>query len=420
MFKFNFSAMKILLPLTSCFIFSSCAHKSMTYVGLTDEGQSFVKTVSAKGQDCEAVSVESKEKQTSKLELKRTNFDEASICEAVLPKNTAVVRRGSDEIIIPEQPRKIVIMGDTGCRLRNKDGKGFIQKCEDEQEWPFARLIRSVEKENADLVVHVGDYHYRESCTDPIKCQPYKDTVGYGYKPWAADFLTPAESVLKKKPFIFVRGNHEDCKRAHEGFDKLLSPVGEQTCVADQETHYTSFGNFLLVNFDNSSVDDKPLDSKSAEFKSLQTRYKKMVETLKARPESEVWIFMHRPIWGLAPLGTGVVPTNINMEAMVRETPLPGKVRMIFAGHIHAFQIATGNHPPELIVGESGTALDVYDEATRQQIPTGYTVFPSDHGYAVLEKDAYGQWVATIKSFDGVKDYICQVGETGVPCLMFK
>ncbi len=406
------------LPVSLCLIFSACAHKPMTYVGLADEGHSFVKTVSTKGKACEPVSLETSQKQFSSLELKKTTFDDASICEATLPVGTAVVRSGAGEINIPQDLVRIVIMGDTGCRLKNQNGKGPIQKCEDEKEWPFSRLIRSAEKENADLIIHVGDYHYRESCTDPVKCKPYEGTLGYGFKPWEADFLKPAESLLNQRPFIFVRGNHEDCKRAYEGFNKLLSPVGEQVCVEDQGTRYTSFGKFLIVNFDNASVDDKPLDSTSARFKSLQARYKKMVETLKARPETEVWLVTHRPIWGLAPSwsGPGVAPVNINMEAVVRATPLPSKVKMVFAGHVHSFQIATGNHPPEMIIGESGTALDIYDEATRKMIPPGYTVFPEDHGYALMEKNPDGKWTATIKSFDGETDFICQISEPGIPC----
>ncbi|MDG0815561.1 metallophosphoesterase [Bdellovibrio svalbardensis] len=414
----SLKALPAVLPISFLLIISACAHKPTTYVGLADEGTSFVKTVSSKGLDCEKVSIESTSRDFSVLDLKKTTFDEASICEATLPKDAAIVRSGSGEITIPKNPRRIVIMGDTGCRLKNQNGKGPIQKCEDEKEWPFSRLVRAVEKENADLIIHVGDYHYREACTDPVKCKPYEGTLGYGFKPWEADFLRPAEILLNQKPFIFVRGNHEDCKRAYEGFNKLLSPVGEQTCVEDQGTRYTSFGNFLIVNFDNATVDDKPLDSKSAAFKSLQDRYKKMIETLKARPETEVWLITHRPIWGLAPSwsGPGVAPVNINMEAVVRATPLPSKVKMVFAGHIHSFQIAQGNHPPELIIGESGTSLDIYDEATRKVIPPGYTVFPSDHGYALLERDASGKWIAAIKSFDGATDFVCKVSEIGIPC----
>lgn len=415
--------MKKLLGIAAIAILSvSCAHNSMTYVGMANEGQSFVKTVTPKDVECKSVSVEMTNRSFSELQLEKIRFDDATICQASLPKDTAVVRSTNGIINIPTSPQKIVIMGDTGCRLRNQNGKGPIQNCDDDKEWPFSRLMRSAEKENADLIIHVGDYHYRESCTDPVKCKNFQGTLGYGYKPWAADFLTPAGNVLRQKPWIFGRGNHEDCNRAHEGFNKLLSPVGEEACVDAQETRYTSFGDFLIVNFDNASVDDKPIEMKSEAGKALRARYKKMVETIDARPEKEVWLIIHRPIWGLAPSwsGPGVSPVNINMEAIVRELPLPKKVKMVYAGHIHAFQIAQGNHPPEMIIGESGTALDYFSAEAMKLVPAGHTVFPADHGYALLEKDVNGKWKASIKSYDGETDFVCRISEPGIPCQIFK
>lgn len=403
-------------------LLGACAQKSITYVGLADEGNSFVKTVSVSKNTCGTVTLESTEKQIKNLPLSPLTFDEATVCQATLPKGTASVHSSSGIINIPQKPLRIVIMGDTGCRLKYQNGKGPIQKCEDEKEWPFSRLVRAVEKENADLMVHVGDYHYREACTDPVLCKPYQGTLGYGFKPWEADFVKPALPLLRQKPWIFVRGNHEDCHRAYEGFNKLLSPVGEEKCVDAQETRYSSFGNFLIVNFDNASVDDRPAEMKSAAMRDLKARYKKMVDTINARPETEVWLVTHKPIWGLAPSwdGPGVAPVNLNMEAMTREWPLPKKVKAVFAGHIHSFQIATGNHPPEMIIGESGTALDIYNDETRKMIPAGHTVFPSDHGYALMEKDVNGRWVATIKGYDGSTDFVCQLSEPGVPCVAFK
>ena len=410
--------------LLSCGLFLvACAQKPVTYVGLADQENSFVKTILPKGGSCPSVTLEMTNKHFSSLPLHDGKFDDAAICEATLPKNTAVVHSSGGAVTIPQSPRKIVIMGDTGCRLKYENGKGMIQKCEDKKEWPFSRLIRSAEKENADLIIHVGDYHYREACNDPVKCKNYQGTLGYGYAPWAADFLTPADSVLREKPWIFVRGNHEDCHRAYEGWNKLLSPVGEQTCVDDQETRYTSFGNFLIVNFDTASVDDRPLDSKSARAQALKARYKKMVDTINARPETEVWLVTHRPFWGLAPSwsGPGVAPVNVNLQALTEDLPLPKKVKMVFAGHIHSFQIATiARHPAEMIIGESGTALDLYSDEARKMIPQGYNVFPSDHGYALLERDANNKWIATIKSYDGETDFVCHIEEYGVPCIAFK
>lgn len=396
-------------------VLSACASKPVTYVGLADSENSFVRTLHPKEvKKCPEI-------QTYqgaiplRVQMNLERFDSAYVCEASLPLGTTKVGDGKEAIKIPTELNRVVIMGDTGCRLKGT----YMQKCEDENEWPFSRIIRSVEKEDPDLVIHVGDYHYREACTDPVKCAPYKDTLGYGYKPWEADFFAPAAPMLRTKPFIFARGNHEDCHRAHEGFRKTLSPLGEKSCQEYQETRYTNIGNILIVNFDDAALSDKPWDAKSTELKELRKRYRQMVQAINARPEREVWLVTHRPIWGYTTIWKGPVEPvkiNVNMQAVVKEMPLPEKVKFIFAGHIHNFQIAQGAHPLQLVVGESGTALDQFGEESRKFLPKEHRIFPADHGYLVMEKDGSGKWVGLIKSFDGKTDYTCQMEEDGVPC----
>ncbi|MFM6929632.1 MAG: metallophosphoesterase [Bdellovibrio sp.] len=396
-------------------VLSACASKPVTYVGLADSETSFVRTLHTKEiKKCPEI-------QTYqgaiplRVQMNLEKFDTAYVCEASLPLGTTKVGRDDDAITVPTDLSRVVIMGDTGCRVKGD----YLQKCDDEKEWPFSRIVHSVEKEDADLVIHVGDYHYRETCTDPVKCAPYKGLVGYGYKPWEADFFGPAAPLLRTKPFIFGRGNHEDCHRAHEGFSKTLTPLGEKACVEAQETRYTNIGNILVVNFDNGSLSDKALGPKDPELKELRVRYRKMIQAINSRPEQEVWLITHKPIWGLAPVWNGppgTIPINVNMQLVVKEMPLPKKVKFVFGGHIHNFQIAQGDHPLQLVVGESGTALDYFNEETRKLIPSGFKVFPSDHGYLVMEKDGEGKWIGLIKSFDGKTDFTCQMEEDGVPC----
>lgn len=411
-----------------CIFLGACAHDSITYVGLAGTENSFVKTVSPKATSCQDVAVETANNTQTLLKMSQRKFDEATICEASLPKDTTRVIANSENINIPRRAQKIVILGDTGCRLKYSDGKGVIQRCEDEKEWPLATIMNSIEKEQADVVVHLGDYHYREVCNDPVKCKAYQNDLGYGFKIWRLEFLNPAKNVLKKTPFVFVRGNHEDCQRAHEGFFKLLAPIGIDKCLNEHENYYTGFGNFLIVNFDNDNVDDKVYGPNSDEYLKLKERYKKLIAEIEARPETEVWLFVHRPIWGLSPraairgLTTDPRPenVNINMQTLVSELPLPKKVKMIFSGHVHAIQVATGNHPTQMVIGESGTSLDYFTNETLKLVPDGYRVFPSEYGYVVMDRKSDGKWTASIKGTTGSTDFICQVNEPNAPCLAFK
>lgn len=408
--------------LISLVFLAACAHKpsdkaeNLTYVGLADSKNSFVRTIAPKDGKCPAVQFAKAPGEVEVLATQETKFDTATVCEANLPEGTKTVIVGERRISIPESPKRIIIFGDTGCRLKGN----YFQDCNNPQEWPFARIVKAIDKENADLIVHVGDYHYRETCNDPVKCAPFKDTLGYGYRAWEADFIAPAASLLQAKPFVFVRGNHEDCQRAHEGFSKLLTPLGENSCPQFQETRYTSFGNVLMVNFDNATLSDQKQDPKSPEMAVWRAHYRKMVNMINSRSESEVWLLVHRPIWGLAPNWNGpaaVLPVNLNMQTLTKEMPLPKKVKFVFAGHIHNTQIAVGNNRPvHIVMGEGGTALDHYDAATRRLIPAGFTVLPSNHGYMVLEKDSGGKWLGTVKGYDGQTNFVCSLEDPKMPC----
>jgi phosphodiesterase/alkaline phosphatase D-like protein len=57
-------------------------------------------------------------------------------------------------------PQRLVVVGDTGCRLKDEEA---FQACHDAQAWPFESIARSAARWRPDLVIHLGDYLYRES-----------------------------------------------------------------------------------------------------------------------------------------------------------------------------------------------------------------------------------------------------------------
>jgi hypothetical protein len=415
--------MKNIILLSLGLMASACAHRPVSYVGLGEAKTSFVRVVAAKDQICPAVEVKTSSAPAQTLSLQKQKFGEASICEAVLPPDAREVKTPWGEIHIPQEVQKVAIIGDTGCRLRLTEKGGAFQNCDNENEWPFRKIVRAIAKDNPDVVVHLGDYHYREICADPARCKPFQNTVTYAYPGWAADFMDPASELMRTKPFIFVRGNHEDCHRAYEGFDKLLSPVGTSACVEDQDTQYVSFGSLLIVNFDMATVHDKPDEKNSPEYHRLKERYLKMLKTIRSRPEKEVWFISHKPIWGLVPIGGSVLPTNLNLQRAVTENPFPAQVTLAFAGHIHDFQLARGKHPVQLVVGESGTELDPVPERPQHthNLENGVEVFSptvkeNQFGYALLERRPEG-WQASLKNTEGKTEYICPLWRTQDLCV---
>ncbi|RAI28252.1 hypothetical protein CH338_29550, partial [Rhodoplanes elegans] len=149
------------------------------------------------------------------------------VCEAAVPPGATSLTIGDRALPPPPTSlRRLALIGDTGCRLKDKwvpnpadsdhDGPGKFQDCDDPADWPFAAIAARAAGEQPDvvvpdLVVHVGDYIYRESpCpADDKDCagSPWGDS----WATWKADVFAPAAPLLAAAPWIAMRGNHEIC-----------------------------------------------------------------------------------------------------------------------------------------------------------------------------------------------------------------
>ncbi len=158
------------------------------------------------------------------------------VCSASLPAQVRRVSIAGADLVLPiADPQRILVLGDTGCRIKGS----AVQSCNDPKQWPFARLAASAAKLKPDLVIHVGDYLYRENAcpADNAGCQgtPFGDN----WPTWAADFFAPATPLLAAAPWVFVRGNHEDCQRAGPGWTRLLATAPFDTGCALRRSHRT-------------------------------------------------------------------------------------------------------------------------------------------------------------------------------------
>ena len=145
------------------------------------------------------------------------------VCEATLPAGTIRASVGDRSLpIVRATPRRIVVIGDTGCRMKWSE-RGF-QACNDTSAWPFAQVAAAAAAAGPDLVIHVGDYHYRENACPAGNADCAGSPWGYGWDAWNADLFTPARPLLAAAPWVVVRGNHESCDRAGQGWWRLLDP----------------------------------------------------------------------------------------------------------------------------------------------------------------------------------------------------
>src|SRR5262249_37454942 len=134
-------------------------------------------------------------------------------CEAAIPPTAIAATIDGVGLPLPRaNPGRIVVFGDTGCRLEHGDP---IQACTDldgPPRWPFPPLAESAAASRPDLIIHVGDYHYREMLCPADHAGCAGSPPPYGWDAWRADFFQPARPLFAAAPWIMVRGNHEDIK----------------------------------------------------------------------------------------------------------------------------------------------------------------------------------------------------------------
>lgn len=325
----------------------------------------------------------------------------ALLCSAVLPPGAA-----------PLNPQRIVILGDTGCRLLGR----AIQNCNNPQDWPFANVAAAAARLKPDLVIHLGDYQYRESPCPPGNQGCAGTPYGDNWPAWKADFFAPAAPLLAAAPWIFVRGNHEECSRAGHGFLRLLGPLPwSQTCAAHLSPYRIPLGDFALMVMDNSDADDLHVDE------AMLPEYQADLAATAAPSPVPVWLAMHRPIW--AALGiVANIPAGGNAQiiAAAQKTMIAKPVTLMLSGHIHTFEIlnysrggADGIPPPQIVAGNGGDALvsapanlrgTIFQGSSGVRVKDGLSV--GGFGFLLLTRNVQG-WTIDLYDSAGVVEGQC-------------
>jgi hypothetical protein len=279
------------------------------------------------------------------------------VCEAALPAGARRAMIGADALPIPlARARRLVILGDSGCRLKGL----VVQHCNDPGGWPFARVATLAAARKPDLVVHVGDYYYRETpCpTGDAACagSPYGDR----WATWKAELFDPAGPLLAAAPWAFARGNHEDCARGGAGWFRLLDAASPaKTCPAHSDTFAVEVAGTRLYIVDSAETED--FTAPAALVAAFAARLDPVSRSGGGRA---TWIVTHRPIWNAVRLGPlltdGIV--NATERAAVKGRALAG-VTLVLSGHVHNFTSLdfAGGRPPQLVVGTGGDLMNPND-----------------------------------------------------------
>jgi hypothetical protein len=344
-------------------------------------------------------------------------FDEV-VCDARIPETAKNVR--VENVWLPAPafgPQKIVVLGDTGCRMSQWEQ----QNCGDLADWPFPKIARAIAKVHPDLLVHIGDYYYRETnCLTGVKdcVNRWGDTS----HSWTADWFEPAKPLFASAPLVLTRGNHEDCARGGPAWFRYLDGADTLTpCTAGAvdgaPPWAVSFGAFRIIVNDSSAdpSDAHPDPARIAFYRSSYLRAQSL-----AGGASEAWFVTHRPPYA------NTNETQALVQSGWKLTPFG----VVIAGHVHDFEaINLIGYPPIVINGESGDDLDeagstvkYIQEESNDGRPVYTLASPAPYatkqfGFAVYEKKL-GGWRISLRDVDGIERRVCALASKGiVECL---
>lgn len=321
---------------------------------------------------------------------------------------------------------KMAVIGDTGCRIKEFKGGGVYQNCKAASEWPLAKISEVIAKENYDFLLHVGDYYYREPCTSE-NCKQYTERSGPSWHSWEQDFYKPAEVLFKKSPILFVRGNHEDCKRGFQGWAPLSFKEKDFSAACEQYEGFdlVQFKDLVLVNFDNSDFEDKKPLTAEQEKLWLDRLIELKNQLKKISGKKEIWLLVHKPLYAYLPpqsedsntKSDQIKPIVPQFLGLIKKAGLEPLLDIAVSGHIHAQEVTYfADGKPQIVVGNTATALDVMGKTIKRKDLYIPTATDKDFGYALFERIGFKKWNWTFKNVDGATVLSCKFAHKKFKC----
>jgi len=402
------------------------------YVLLGAEG-AVARAVYKHTSDCPSLTLDGTAQPMSMRSAPQTCKDAAFpvlVCELAIPKGTTSAKLDKQALPLPPTTlSSIAVIGDTGCRLKadkpapadmdhEEDGK--FQDCDKVSKWPFSTLAASVAKRKPQVLLHVGDYIYRESpCPKGDKgCKgsPYGDN----WDTWKADFFKPAAPLLAAAPWIATRGNHEICSRAGAGYMLFLDPALAQNgmppaCIDLIPQYAVTVGSQQIFVLDSSNAADTCPASGCA-----SDPYAQQFTTMQPTPGA--WLASHRPVWGFKNKGASLNATL--QDALAKwGGKLPPNFALALAGHIHIWETLSfkDERSPQFVLGNGGTSLThkITQPLTGMSIggtKVSYGTSKDKWGFTIFTPQKSGGWTATYYSTKGNDKFACAVTSTAVSC----
>jgi len=366
------------------------------------------RTIVTSGGDCPKIEIDGDSREMH-TRAKSAKHYEVTSCELALPRGAREARIGKKHLPVHKigKHARVALLGDTGCRRKVGDK---VQDCSDPKKWPFPTIAESIAKWDPDLVLHVGDYYYREADCDGGDCTK----APYTWKRWNADFFRPAQPLLENAPWIVVRGNHEECKRAAEGWFRFLDPwpytyEGKKQCVSNLDftrPYAMRVGSMRFIVLDSSAIEEN-----DAEQAQMITDQLKLYASLE-----DAWLLLHHPFWGAR---SKTVDTPTLWKAWSDAGAATKAVSLVLTGHTHLVEMLSFNDggPPQAIIGNGGTSMA--KPAESPSIIGGRTVSAfaqDDHFGYIAATESNNGWTFDVRDVNGKTRTKCALTKTAIVC----
>ena len=402
--------LKCLTGLVSLAFLANGAALTPVWVAVGGDGLALARVVVEKPSDCPSIVIDN---EAPKPMLVRLPVPEglSPACEFLLPPDARSAKVGTQKLALPRKdPKRVVILGDTGCRLKGER----LQACNDPNEWPFERIAQEAAARHPDLVLHSGDLLYREEpcpAKGDVNCvgSPSGDT----WAAWNADFFKPAHELLKAAPWLMTRGNHESCRRTWKGWFYYFDPRPMvETCVEHSAPYLAKLGSFQVLVLDSSEATETMEATQLAKFR----------EQLKPYAATPAWLLLHHPVFGLKTAATAQAAPITEILKLAYEQAGLNSIGLIVSGHIHTFELLSFSNgwPPQMVAGESGTKLSLKADKNAGSRPIfGATLATSKfiHEFGFVEMRGSGErWSLRLRSKTGKKIASCELAGKNVMC----
>ncbi len=194
------------------------------------------------------------------------------------------------------------------------------------------------------------------------------------------EFFNDSKKILEKVPFIFIRGNHEDCNRGGKTWSVLLdNSINFKECSTYDNAFKIEFNNIEFYMIDSAySQDIVTLDDegkKQIEF--YKEEFKKLFSNISS--DKKNILLTHRPLFSfeLDSWKENAKTTELNLilsnSLMSLEKEKLNKLNFIFSGHVHIGAIIKvlnekkNLNITQVIAGNGGANLNTLAHYTGQK-----------------------------------------------------